>query len=733
MFARIALFALAAAMPAAAQPRRITGVVKDSLTRAELPGVEFLVGRSRSVSDRSGRYSFQVDFDTATVEIVRIGYTARRLKAAEFPDELWLIRAPQLLTELTASTAPIPIHVGRATALGVSTVDSEAVAARTPYSFADVLASLEGVSAQHPGAWGAKTFIRGLGGERITVLIDGDRVNRACNNGMDAGIATIDPSMVDRVEVIGGPGSVLYGSGNIGGVVNVVTRRASTAPIAGSFRVQASSAVPGASLGGQLSIYRPRFDLLLSADGAAYDDYRAPSGTIDGSSYRNGTVNARLAVRPRAGHQLEFRTERYLGRDIGYPAMAGAQIPREDRLLTALDYGWQASRGAFDGFSAKVYRQGLDHDMTVRMSMAMPNGSTMTTLTEALTSSVTYGARAQARLKPAAMARLDAGAEITQWRADGTRWVTRGPSTPMASTLTLRSWPDVVVTDAGLFGQGEWLFGTSVALSAGARLDAVRNRAVGTAAESQWVGSGNIGLKFYPANGLVARATLGRGYRIADPTELHGLLVRPDGFIYEGNPRLETETGRNVELGATYGAERVELGVTVFRNDLRNLISSVLVPDSLIAGYRVRQFTNLNKARIEGISGQATVRLSNLVSLRSVASYTRGENRDAAGVLPLIPPLEGQVTLKVRPARRVQWVELETRWAARQDRAAVAQGEVVSDGFAVANIRGSFRLWGADVVPGVDNILDKSYRNHLDPVRLTLPGRNFYLKMEKSF
>jgi hemoglobin/transferrin/lactoferrin receptor protein len=727
------MLCLAAAAPLAAQSRRVTGVVRDSLTRSEVSGVEFLTRRSRAISDRSGRFSFDVDADTSLVEVRRDGYATLRLMAGQVPTDLWLARAPQLLTELTTSSAPAPAQVGRASALGSGSVGGQAVAARPPQSFADVLAGLEGVSAQYPGAWGGKAFVRGLGGERITVLLDGDRINRACNNGMDSGIATIDPSTVERVEVLTGPGSVLYGSGNIGGLINVVTRRPGPASVAGSFRVAASSAVPGATLGGELSVRRARFDALFSGDVAAYDDYRAPAGTIEGSSYRNGTFTGRLSYRPAPGHRLEFRAERYLGRDIGYPAMAGAEIPREDRLLTALDYGWQASLGWLEAVSAKVYRQALDHDMTVRMSMTMPNGSTMTTLTEALTNSVTYGARSQVRLSPTPMSRLDVGAEVTQWRADGTRWITRGPATPMASTLALRSWPDVVVTDAGVFGQGEWVLGAQVAVSAGVRLDGIRNRAVGTPTASQWVASGNVGLKVYPAEGLTLRASLGRGYRIADPTELHGLLIRPDGFIYTGNPDLSTETGRNLELGLSYATERIEFGATVFRNDLSNLISSRLLPDSTIAGYRVRQFANLTRARLQGVSGQAMVRLTERISLRTVASYTRGENRDDRSFLPLIPPLEGQVTLKLAPDRRVRWIELETRWAAPQDRAAINQGEVATAGFAVANARASFRLFGADVVPGIENLFDKSYRKHLDPVRLTLPGRNFYLKVERAF
>lgn len=711
----------------------ISGRVRDSLSGTGLPGVRLTTGRRLATTDATGQFTLTVATSADTVEFHRAGYATRRLPAGDVGVEVWLSRAPELMTELTVSAAPPPVHVGGETALGLGTADRIILGGRGDRSLADALATVEGVSAQHPGAWGAKAFVRGLGGERVTVLIDGDRVNRACNNGMDAGLATIDAAMVERVEVIAGPGSVLYGSGNIGGVINVVTRRPSSRPYSGEVRLGASSAVPGATLGGTFGVVRPRFDLTVAADWSAYDDYRTPTGTLTGSSYRHGTGSLRLGLKPAQGHRVDLKVERYLGRDIGYPAMAGAQIPQEDRLLTAVDYGWQISHGVLDGLSAKVYRQALDHDMEVAMSMTMPNGMKMTSVTEAITTSATYGGRVQTRLRPAPGARLDAGVELSEWRADGTRWVTSGAGSPMASTLTLRSWPDVVIRDVGAFSQGEWLLGTVIAVSAGGRVDQVRNQADGQHAEGQWVASGNVGLKIYPAPGWVARATVGRGYRIADPTELHGLLVRPDGFIYEGNPELATETGRNLEAAVSYAGATADVGVTVFRNDLHNLISSVLLPDSTISGYRVRQFANLAKARVQGITARTSIRFHRSATLRGTASYTHGENLDTRTALPLIPPLEGQLALRVTPGARLRWLELETRWAGRQDRAATAQGEAVTNGFAVANLRAGFSALGAEFVPGIDNIFDKAYRNHLDPARIILPGRNFFLRVTRAF
>jgi outer membrane receptor protein involved in Fe transport len=99
----------------------------------------------------------------------------------------------------------------------------------------------------------------------------------------------------------------------------------------------------------------------------------------------------------------------------------------------------------------------------------------------------------------------------------------------------------------------------------------------------------------------------------------------------------------------------------------------------------------------------------------------------------MIPPVEGQLTVRVAPTARIRWIEVEGRWAGKQTRAAVAQAEFETPGFVIANLRGSVRVAGADLVPGVENLFNKTYRNHLDPVRLARPGRNSYLKMQRAF
>jgi len=721
---------LAAPNPVAAQAvREVTAAVLDSATGLPLAGAEIIAAGRSVMTDAEGRFRVLLESDTATVLVRRIGYAARRYRADDLPALLLLKPEPVLLTGITVTAAPMPGSIGLGSSLGLTTVEQAEIMSRGETSLASALSGVEGLSSSQPGAWGGKAFLRGLGGERVTVLLDGDRVNRACNVGMDAGLATISPATVERVEVLSGPGSVLYGSGNMGGVINVVTRGApADRRMGGELRAGVSSAVPGGLLGGSFFARGSRLELDLSADGAAYDDYRSGTATIAGSGYRDATIDGRLAIKPGVAHRIALHVQRYLGRDIGYPTMAGMNIPTEDRLLTALDYGWQLNRGALDAVSAKLYRQGLEHDMRMTMTMSMA-GMPVTSRMQALTSSATWGGRAEVRLRPAGSARLDMGVEATQWNADGSRWVDNGTGMP----LTLRAWPDVRVLDVGTFTQGEVLAGKALALNGGVRLDRVVNRADAQRTTSDWVGSGNAGVRIHPGEGIVTRASLGFGYRIPDPTELYGLLLRGDGFLYQGNPSLQTERSRNLELAASVSRGRVDAGVTVFRNELYDLITPVLVPDSMIQGMMVRSYDNLTRARIDGLSGRVTLALPAALSLRGVASYTRGEDRRTGEPLALIPPLEGTATLRYARNGLLQWAELEAHGATRQDRLGTGSGELRTPGFAVLNARVMLAVVGSDVTVGAENLFDRTYRQHLDPVRLLRPGRNFYLRVRRPF
>ncbi|HEY7728431.1 MAG TPA: TonB-dependent receptor, partial [Candidatus Eisenbacteria bacterium] len=454
-----------------------------------------------------------------------------------------------------------------------------------------------------------------------------------------------------------------------------------------------------------------------------------PRGTIPASSFRDGTLDLTGSIGVDLPHRLDARVQRYAGRDIGYPGSGNADIPEEDRRLLALDYGGQLSRGALDGVNAKLFLQTVDHHMIMKMTKpaATPGGASMRSVTDARSNTDTWGGRAQVRLRPSGFADLDAGVEATQWNAEGTRWVERQM---MGSTTTtaFHTWPGVRVADLGVFTQGSvsitpWLDG-----SIGIRLDDVVRRATGFPTTTEWVPSGNAGLRVSEGTGPFARASLGFGYRIPDPTELYGLLLRPDGYVYLGDSNLGTETSRNLELSVGWAAEDVHASVTVFRNQITDFISTVVTGDS-VSGAPVRQYRNVAEARIDGGSASLSADVGPRLGVRGSLSYTRGESRATGAALPLIAPFEATAAARVSPGGSWPWIEPELVAAAQQTRAALAQGEVRTPGFAVLNLRVGRSFGRTECTLGAENILDQPYRRHLDPVRILRPGRNLFVKV----
>src|SRR5690606_865139 len=243
----------------------------------------------------------------------------------------------------------------------------------------------------------------------------------------------------------------------------------------------------------------------------------------------------------------------------------------------------------------RAYVQRLDHDMLVEMTMggAMP----MTMRTEQQSYSTTSGARVQLRLVPAPDVHLDLGAEVTNWAAENSRW-TEQSGAMGSNRFEFRTWPGVDILDAGLFAQGEIPLLDRLVATLGGRIDHVVRQAAGAPTTRDWIGSGNAGLRLTLPHGLGARVSVGYGYRIPNPTELYGLALKPDGFVYRGNAELDTETNRNVEASLTLDRTRLSASATVFRTDLKGLITPVLAEDEVIVGKPVRSYANLADSRL---------------------------------------------------------------------------------------------------------------------------------------
>lgn len=182
----VVLSLLSAASPLTAQSTIHAGVVRATETRQPLAGVTVRTATAHTLSDSLGRFSIRVAGDSTPVYFERLGYASRSYPAYAVPGEVLLVLRPTTLDVITV-TSTDPLELSRGSALGSVGVSGADIAARAGTSLAERLGGVEGVSVQRMGEWGSRALVRGLGGERLTIMIDGARVNRACTFGMDKG------------------------------------------------------------------------------------------------------------------------------------------------------------------------------------------------------------------------------------------------------------------------------------------------------------------------------------------------------------------------------------------------------------------------------------------------------------------------------------------------------------------------------------------------------------------
>ncbi|PQO32939.1 hypothetical protein DTL21_21200 [Bremerella cremea] len=109
----------------------------------------------------------------------------------------------------------------------INIISHQRLMEKSPLDMGQALENEVGVMVQRTGRGQSSPYVRGLTGQQVLIMVDGVRMTNATfRSGPNQYFNTIDPNTVDHIEVIRGPGSVLYGSDAIGGVINVVTKSA---------------------------------------------------------------------------------------------------------------------------------------------------------------------------------------------------------------------------------------------------------------------------------------------------------------------------------------------------------------------------------------------------------------------------------------------------------------------------------------------------------------------------
>jgi hemoglobin/transferrin/lactoferrin receptor protein len=622
----------------------------------------------------------------------------------------------------------------------------------------DLLRGKPGLAAQSDGAWGQNPVLRGLKKESVVVMVDGLRVNSAQPQGAIASF--MDLGLLDRVEVVKGPGSVLHGSGAMGGVVNLLTPEAAfTAEerMGGRAGVRFSSVDKGVA--GALLVQRSNADhaLVLGVAGRDVDDYRSPDGREDRTGYQSDTLLAKYRHRLTDDVSLRLNLQRHEDEDVWYPGSArtGAGIPRPLGVATIhspeqrrelYELGVDAKLGEGQ-LSAEIYRQEVFRQIRARGENLgrdyVRNDVSFTT----------DGARAKYVFPVGSDHLLTVGAETWRMKGDPERYMDN--NAPFFNN-NVRNDPfsDGEIEAVGVFVQDEFALGAT-RIVAGLRYDRVSGDAAqkGTGPSAQTTGldstdnnlSWSLGAVHPLTDNLNAYANVGRAYRAADMRERFEDSARGDGYYHVGNPQLDPEVSTSFELGLKGAGAGLNYQLAAFYTRIDDYIAGRITGASHPGtGLPLKRTENLDKVTIYGVEGSLSAPVGAYVADAGF-TWLRGKNHQDDEPLYQMPAPE--LTLGIgQPAERGFYWRAQLRAVAEQDRIATKFSNGTEDatsGFVTADAELGWRFGAvgafdaAMLAVGLHNLADKRYHEHLtDGVsgqELAAPGRGITLSLSGSF
>jgi outer membrane receptor protein involved in Fe transport len=594
----------------------------------------------------------------ATVALALGGSTS----AAQSPDSsrktvpLAAVTITATRTERSTFETPQPVTVFDSTQLGES----------VPHGAADVFRSVAGLDASGVGPNQRRPEIRGLRGQRILLLSDGMRLNNARRQqdfGELPALAGDLPS-IERVEVVRGPSSVLYGTDAIGGVVNVISRRVSRLPgaerLRGELTYRYGSAGNATTPSGTVTGRFGRLGLRATASYRDANDYQAPAGSFGDITLDERAVVNDSRVRDRSfslageydlgsGQGLFTRAELYGAENAGFgyvdPSSLGPNEPTiriwyPDQDYTRYTLGYRAA-ALSTPFANRIALTGYTQRNTrhLAMDILVPISPTANVSTAAFnfTDLETVGGRLELAKVLGGGHVLTYGVDAFRDRSENTDSTitvvtgfgppsTRASGAPTVPNATFRSAGAFAQLEVSPFGRLTTVFGGRVQETVAATrptpgltapLLASRNRT--------GVWTANSLYRVTPD--LNAVATVGRGFRAPNLIERFFEGLAPEGSGYQrANPALDPETSLNVDVGLRYRRGAWFAESFVFRNEIDDAIRTVATGDS-VNRQPAFQNRNLDRLRVEGL--EVTSGARGMAGVDLSASFTRllGRNR----------------------------------------------------------------------------------------------------------
>ncbi|HYV92455.1 MAG TPA: TonB-dependent receptor [Chitinophagales bacterium] len=719
------------------------GVVKDKSTGKPMYNVtvyipELLLG---TVTEEDGAYQFSgMASGTFTITFSYVGY-ARVIKTVSLEggkDTLNIymedneIETEEVVVFGTKNNDP------DRTPINISTISQQEARAKGSYSISDALSKLPGMSQLSTGVGISKPVIRGLYGNRIQTQLLGIRFdNQQWQDEHGLGLNDVG---IDRIEIIKGPASIMYGSEAIGGVLNVIEEKPAEV---NTKQGDVNARFFSNTLGGSLDVGFKGSNEKLN--------WRIRAGAESNADYSDGN---------------EKRV--FNSRFDGYMAKGTLSFKKKN-WYSANNYMFSLNRFGF------ILDTSLNHvDTTVSRWSRDFTGPHHQVLFNILTTQNTiYRGRTKIKINAGAHVNhrqeQEGGNKISLdmllYTVDADAQFVRNVNEKTEFTIGLQpmfqtnhnSGKKVIVPDANLFENGIFAYlkesWSKVILETGLRLDVKNIKAFKTTnydfADSGLINqnhyfivpNGSLGIAFKPNENFTGKLNFSSGYRAPNLAELYSNGLHEGTFRWEeGDADMKSENNINVELAATYETKILSANISVYRNQIFNYIYLNPTGEQFV-GFDIYRYVQKD-AYMQG--GEISIDISpQTAPLDFYASYSiiRGKTSDDEN-LPFIPSdkIEGEIRVNLFKAKHPDetFIKAGVEYNFTQDH--VGQFETPSPAYTLVNAGAGtilhFQKQNIKCSLVCNNLLNEAYYDALSRFKnynLLNIGRNVNLNIRIPF
>jgi len=591
-------------------------------------------------------------------------------------------------------------------------------------SVPEAMSGASGVFIQKTNHGGGSPFVRGLTGNQVLLMVDGVRLNNATfRYGPNQYLATVDPFLVNRIEIVRGGGSVSHGSDAIGGVVQVFSKN----PRFSSRGLKAGGNLYGKWMSDEME-YTGRAEVEVSdkniafLGGFTYSDFgdlMAGEGLGKESPTGYSGISGDAKLKIKIGRQNELV--------MAYQYSNQEDVPRYDKIITGYEkyhFDPQIRQLGYLRFITKNKNRWFkqitytaSYGLSDETRLLQKEGSSKLTTEQDVVD--TWGGNVEILSKPGDRWSFNSGVDFYYDRVGSSKTESQNG----VDTEKRGYYPDGSTSSSfALFTSHSYSLKKFI-FSAGARVNAyqikVEDPVFGDGDNSPvaLVGNGSVVYKLTENHHIIG--SVYSAFRAPNINDLSSFGSFNYG-IEVPNPELDPEKSLTAEIGMKSRWEKFSGSLFLYQTNLKDMIERVKATwngQDSIDGEKVYTKTNFAKAVVKGIELNLRFEFTTNWIANGNLTYTYGQNETLGEPMTRIPPLNGRLGIEFTDPSGFR-ASLDFLAAAKQDRLSSADEndtripEGGTPGWELFNLKMGYQWKFITLTAGLNNIFNEAYRTH---------------------